>query len=43
MSKSKHNGVDPKSVIDLYGADATRLAMLFAAPPEVIVDVASLL
>ena len=36
MSKSKHNGVNPSTVIEMYGADATRLAMLFAAPPEVV-------
>lgn len=34
MSKSKGNGVDPTYVIAKYGADATRMAMLFAAPPE---------
>jgi leucyl-tRNA synthetase len=34
MSKSKNNGVDPQSMIDLYGADTVRLFMMFAAPPE---------
>mmetsp|Transcript_6137 Transcript_6137/g.9588 ORF Transcript_6137/g.9588 Transcript_6137/m.9588 type:complete len:865 (-) Transcript_6137:419-3013(-) len=34
MSKSKYNGIDPDSVLDEHGADATRLAMLFSAPPE---------
>ncbi len=34
MSKSKNNGVDPQSLIDLYGADTSRLFMMFAAPPE---------
>ena len=34
MSKSKNNGVDPQSQIDKFGADATRLFILFAAPPE---------
>ncbi|MEB3334372.1 MAG: leucine--tRNA ligase [Cyanobacteriota bacterium] len=34
MSKSKHNGVDPSSVIDRYGADTARLFILFKAPPE---------
>lgn len=29
MSKSKHNGVDPKEIIGRYGADAVRLFMLF--------------
>ena len=33
MSKSKHNGVDPEDVVAKYGADATRLAVLFAVPP----------
>ncbi len=34
MSKSKNNGVDPQSLIDLYGADTARMFMMFAAPPE---------
>ncbi|NTV94146.1 MAG: class I tRNA ligase family protein, partial [Thiobacillus sp.] len=34
MSKSKNNGVDPQSLINLYGADTARLFMMFAAPPE---------
>ncbi|MFK7159888.1 leucine--tRNA ligase [Marinospirillum sp. MEB164] len=34
MSKSKNNGVDPQSMIQLYGADTVRLFMMFAAPPE---------
>lgn len=34
MSKSKNNGLDPESIIREYGADATRLFSLFAAPPE---------
>jgi leucyl-tRNA synthetase len=34
MSKSKHNGVDPASVIDRYGADTARMFILFKAPPE---------
>ncbi|HEX6927743.1 MAG TPA: leucine--tRNA ligase, partial [Gammaproteobacteria bacterium] len=34
MSKSKLNGVDPQNMVDQYGADATRLFMMFAAPPE---------
>lgn len=32
MSKSKHNGVDPSTCIDKFGADATRAHILFAAP-----------
>ena len=34
MSKSKNNGVDPQQIIDAYGADAARLCMMFASPPE---------
>ncbi|MFH0828083.1 MAG: leucine--tRNA ligase [Candidatus Omnitrophota bacterium] len=34
MSKSRGNIVDPDSMIQKYGADALRLFMLFAAPPE---------
>ncbi|SKA83343.1 leucyl-tRNA synthetase [Paucidesulfovibrio gracilis DSM 16080] len=34
MSKSKGNVVDPGAMIAKYGADATRLFILFAAPPE---------
>lgn len=34
MSKSKGNTVDPDAVIAKYGADALRLSILFAAPPE---------
>ena len=34
MSKSKLNTVDPDDMIERYGADATRLYILFAAPPE---------
>jgi leucyl-tRNA synthetase len=34
MSKSLGNGVDPDEMIKAYGADAARMFVLFAAPPE---------
>jgi leucyl-tRNA synthetase len=34
MSKSKLNGVDPQHMIERYGADAARLFVMFASPPE---------
>jgi leucyl-tRNA synthetase len=34
MSKSKFNGVDPDDMVSIYGADASRLFALFAAPVE---------
>jgi len=34
MSKSKNNGVDPQSLVDMFGADTARLFTMFAAPPE---------
>jgi leucyl-tRNA synthetase len=34
MSKSKGNVVDPDDIVNLYGADALRLFILFASPPE---------
>ena len=33
MSKSKGNVVDPNAMINRFGADATRLFILFASPP----------
>ncbi|KAI9831984.1 MAG: Leucyl-tRNA synthetase, mitochondrial [Phylliscum demangeonii] len=38
MSKSKHNGVDPRDCIDKYGADATRAHILFQAPVTEILN-----
>jgi leucyl-tRNA synthetase len=34
MSKSKKNTVDPRHIIETYGADAARLFMLSDSPPE---------
>src|SRR4029077_5120953 len=34
MSKSKGNVVSPDLMIERYGADATRMYALFAAPPD---------
>ena len=34
MSKNKGNTVDPKELINKYGADTVRLFMMFTAPPE---------
>jgi leucyl-tRNA synthetase len=34
MSKSKGNGVDPDEMVEIYGADAARIFILFAAPIE---------
>ena len=34
MSKSKGNGVDPDEMVEIYGADAARIFILFAAPVE---------
>ncbi|AFP84907.1 leucine--tRNA ligase [secondary endosymbiont of Ctenarytaina eucalypti] len=34
MSKSKNNGIDPKEMIEKYGADTVRLFIMFAAPAE---------
>lgn len=34
MSKSKGNGVDPDEMVKIYGADAARIFILFAAPVD---------
>ncbi len=34
MSKSKNNGVDPQTMIDLFGADTVRLYTMFTSPPD---------
>ncbi len=34
MSKSKNNVIEPKTLVDTYGADTARLFTMFAAPPE---------
>ncbi len=34
MSKSKGNIVEPDTIVSKYGADTTRLFILFAAPPQ---------
>ncbi|MHB8678396.1 MAG: leucine--tRNA ligase [Rudaea sp.] len=34
MSKSRNNGVDPRAMVEKYGADTVRLFSMFAAPPE---------
>ncbi|KAJ1666915.1 Leucyl-tRNA synthetase, mitochondrial [Coemansia sp. RSA 1646] len=38
MSKSKYNGVDPTETVNKYGADATRLHMLYLAPPQDVLE-----
>lgn len=38
MSKSKFNGVEPGALVNEYGADTVRLAVLFKAPPAVALD-----
>jgi leucyl-tRNA synthetase len=38
MSKSKYNGVDPAACIARYGADVTRVHMLFAAPEGEVLE-----
>jgi leucyl-tRNA synthetase len=34
MSKSKNNVIEPKTLIQTYGADTARLFTMFASPPE---------
>ncbi|KAJ2162635.1 Leucyl-tRNA synthetase, mitochondrial [Coemansia sp. RSA 552] len=38
MSKSKYNGVDPGDVVHRFGADATRLHMLYLAQPQDVLE-----
>lgn len=38
MSKSKKNGVSPSALVEEYGADVIRLALLFAAPSESTIE-----
>ncbi|RIA96498.1 leucyl-tRNA synthetase [Glomus cerebriforme] len=38
MSKSKYNGIDPETTIEKYGADATRLHILFKAPISEVLE-----
>ncbi|KAJ2007137.1 Leucyl-tRNA synthetase, mitochondrial [Coemansia thaxteri] len=38
MSKSKYNGVDPNETVQRFGADATRLHMLYLAPPQDVLE-----
>ena len=38
MSKSKNNGVDPQAMIDRFGADTVRLFMMFASPPDQMLE-----
>ena len=38
MSKSKNNGVDPRLMVDRFGADTVRLFSMFAAPPELSLE-----
>jgi len=38
MSKSKNNGVDPKTMVEKYGADTARLYTMFTAPPEATLE-----
>jgi len=34
MSKSRNNGVDPRHLVERYGADTVRLFSMFASPPD---------
>ncbi|CEP13886.1 hypothetical protein [Parasitella parasitica] len=38
MSKSKYNGVDPVTVVKECGVDATRLHILYKAPPSEVLE-----
>ncbi|CUX96085.1 Leucine--tRNA ligase [Candidatus Mikella endobia] len=38
MSKSKNNGINPKEIVEKYGADTVRLFMMFASPAEMTLE-----
>ncbi len=38
MSKSKNNGVDPRAMVERFGADTVRLFSMFASPPELSLE-----
>lgn len=38
MSKSKNNGIDPQTMVEMYGADTVRLFMMFASPAELTLE-----
>jgi leucyl-tRNA synthetase len=38
MSKSKNNGVDPRQMVETFGADTVRLYSMFASPPELSLE-----
>ncbi len=38
MSKSKNNGVDPRQMVESFGADTVRLYSMFASPPELSLE-----
>lgn len=38
MSKSKNNGIDPQTMVELYGADTVRLFMMSASPADLTLE-----